>query len=681
MLSNFASGYLGPASARGFLFSCCINIFLLGSSLCQLYEYFQRFPSDQPIFKALTALLGIINFVDAICLAHLVDFIFIKRWGNRPGLEGFFWQFDYNVVCLLITSVCVQLFYAWRLSVLTRPRIWPVVVVICLAMLNLGVGIATLILVFLVPAPTQVGSIVWVFTVNLIVPVITDCVIAGLIGWRLSNAASAVKEKNAGDVIQRVIRLTFESNGITAACGIICSLLFIVNGLLVRVVLSKVYFFAYLWTMNSRVETVLQLENVKAQRMMKMGNVSGVNDDQPISGKIEVSQSTSRSYENLSTSAESSSATHYILETDNESSSSMASAGTVPELSPDVVAAIQKSLGAAQSFLIATLCAWFVAGINLHQTWVYFRFFKSDHWAMKAFVITVVIVAAVDTCLLLTVSNFWLIDNFGSPPALDSFAIGLPVHPALLGILTLLVQLFYAYRIYILSRRSIFLPGFVVILAALGCAAGVWTACHLYSAGAFSRDHGGDWVKACSLFLPAAADAVILVSMVVYLREAVAEAASAEDSVLLFNRLWRVSLETNFVTMLLALLSAVLLLVAPAKVYLPIPFVIGQVYQGCCLYSLNSRLNTVVQPTLSAKQDLLAHGGSQPLGTPALDYARLLSELQRPDKFDQGSYPLAPFTSQYMRPELLPCDAETELEFLTAAERHDDCGFSTRAYH
>ncbi|KAK7033656.1 hypothetical protein VNI00_012656, partial [Paramarasmius palmivorus] len=175
------------------------------------------------------------------------------------------------------------------------------------------------------------------------------------------------------------------------------------------------------------------------------------------------------------------------------------------------------TLGAA--FIGLFLSAIFY-GVTLLQAYQYITgYWKSDPVFLRSFVMLLMVL---DTLGLLTTMHFmwfFLIENYGNLGALLTVSPSLVVFLVVTSLVGFLVQVFYAYRIYMLGGRKIWIPAAIVLLAFACLALGVTYIVELYIIGSMLYIPAITFLSTTSLACAFASDALIAASMIFYLMQ------------------------------------------------------------------------------------------------------------------------------------------------------------------
>ncbi|QRV79274.1 hypothetical protein RhiJN_07289 [Ceratobasidium sp. AG-Ba] len=236
--------------------------------------------------------------------------------------------------------------------------------------------------------------------------------------------------------------------------------------------------------------------------------------------------------------------------------------------------------------LLGYLFNWGLFGILIVQVYIYYLSFPNDSRVIKSLVYGLFFVDCVQTAL--TTHNAWhfLSRGWGDLHVLDDPGWSWIAVPLLSGIVSATVQLFFAWRIWVLSK-SIPLAGLIVSIAV---AQGL---CAMYSGIKFAILN--DITKIASLFPSATVwlggsalcDFIITISMVTFLARA-STGFSQTDTVI--TKLIRMTVETGMVTTTAAISELILYLVYQHNNLHMIPaLALAKLYTNTLLATFNSR--------------------------------------------------------------------------------------------
>ncbi|GAA5890959.1 hypothetical protein JCM5296_001243 [Sporobolomyces johnsonii] len=213
--------------------------------------------------------------------------------------------------------------------------------------------------------------------------------------------------------------------------------------------------------------------------------------------------------------------------------------------------------GSVGAFCIGAFVTCFLAGVTTVQVVEYFLLFGLKDKRVWLWIICVLAVADLfHTAMSCYTIFLWSVMHFGNSAYLVTCPWSFTWDPALTGVVTAIVQLFYAYRVFIVSKKNKIIPSVVIALTILQLAfavASTWMITKLKEFALFGEfKYGvGIWLMSAST-----ADIIITVSMVKYLR-----GATRREHQFGFSALGRIlinTVETNALTMCVAILDAIL---------------------------------------------------------------------------------------------------------------------------
>ncbi|KAL0950241.1 hypothetical protein HGRIS_010226 [Hohenbuehelia grisea] len=122
-----------------------LEVLLQGVIYVQGYLYYSRFPRDRPFLKALVAVLIFADTLNVIFNAMFLYDSLITHFGDVPNLLNTNWKFATHPILMGLTACIVQLFFSWRIKVVTG-NLWVVAAVVvfslasCVGAVACGVG-------------------------------------------------------------------------------------------------------------------------------------------------------------------------------------------------------------------------------------------------------------------------------------------------------------------------------------------------------------------------------------------------------------------------------------------------------------------------------------------------------------------------------------------------------------
>ncbi|KAF8125656.1 hypothetical protein K438DRAFT_1891785 [Mycena galopus ATCC 62051] len=234
----------------GFLF----NASLYGAMLVQSYLYFKTFQSDKMWIKAFVAGILLLDTLNtAFDFAYLYDSLII-HFDDDSYLVRATWLFAMDPILTALIACLGQLFYAWRVKVLTA-NLWFTLLVVGCALAGLAGGIATTIEVLLTPEFSEFAH----FKSTVIVWLGAECIADILITFFLVKHLSSLKSGLLGGadiLIDRIIRMSLQTGLATVVCAIVDLVLFLADPvglhLVFNIPLCKLYTVSLLSSLNAR---------------------------------------------------------------------------------------------------------------------------------------------------------------------------------------------------------------------------------------------------------------------------------------------------------------------------------------------------------------------------------------------------------------------------------------------
>lgn len=251
-----------------------------------------------------------------------------------------------------------------------------------------------------------------------------------------------------------------------------------------------------------------------------------------------------------------------------------------------VPADVVKSSG---PLILGYIFNWGLFGVVSIQVYYYYIAFPKDRLYCKCLVYGVYILETLQTAVITHDAFASFGAGFGSFEALDNIPFTCLSIPILSGIVGCVVQVFYAYRINVLSKRKVI--GYVITtISIVGCIAGIVTGVKSFEIGSLSRLNqttvfisAGFWWGCCAL-----CDVTIAVSMTYLLSQ---HDTGFRSTHLLITRLTRITIETGTATALVAVINLFLFFGYSDTNYYTVPvLIIAKLYCNTLLVLFNSRM-------------------------------------------------------------------------------------------
>jgi len=236
------------------LIGVLLNTLLYGALVTQMLAYYQRFTNDSPFTRYLILYLFIVETANLVIECGIIYEPLIIRYGTKAAVTVSPKLLPGDSILISIVSAPIQLFAAWRISVITGSFILPGII----ALVSIGsfaAGINMSIKVFLNPEFQEFGSFIAAATVWLALSAVCDVVIA--VGMTYALYTRKTGFSTVDGQINRIIRLTLETGSLTAIAALLDVTLFLVfpqtsMNFIVDFPLSSLYACSVLAMLNSR---------------------------------------------------------------------------------------------------------------------------------------------------------------------------------------------------------------------------------------------------------------------------------------------------------------------------------------------------------------------------------------------------------------------------------------------
>jgi hypothetical protein len=273
---------------------------------------------------------------------------------------------------------------------------------------------------------------------------------------------------------------------------------------------------------------------------------------------------------------------------------------------------IPKTFGA---LLIGGLFASLLSGFVIIQVVVYFKLYPADRARLKILVLTVWFL---DTCHLTCIwLSLWsyLIDYYEIAQQINNIHWSLALSVLFPAMLTFLVHIFFANRIFMLSKHNYYLTAPIVVLAILRLTSACVTTSFMLHLHTFQRfKHDVRFIFTTGLALSTTVDVLITASLFFLLQTSRTGGATLDTVI---DTLIRYTFETSSLTCAGTIASMLCWLIIPNNlIFFGLHFVIGKLYANSLLVTLNTR-ETIRRARSHGSGD---HG------------VRLLPDIQRPNK-------------------------------------------------
>ncbi|KAF4596124.1 hypothetical protein EYR40_008191 [Pleurotus pulmonarius] len=235
---------------------------------------------------------------------------------------------------------------------------------------------------------------------------------------------------------------------------------------------------------------------------------------------------------------------------------------------------------------------WGLFGALAVQTYVYYLAFPNDRRWPKAIVLGVFVIEVLQTVLATRDAFRNFATGWGNIEDLEEVGWLWFSVPVLGAIISCTSQIFFAWRIWILSSKNLWLPGIIAFLSILQGVAGTWSGIYSHFIGNFAnvpvhtRNTTIVWLGGTAL-----CDVLIAGSMLYYLN--ISRTGFRQTNVLL-SKIIRVIVETGLICATFAVLDLALFLAFQSNNYHLAPSIaLSKLYSNSLLVVLNARVRMV----------------------------------------------------------------------------------------
>jgi hypothetical protein len=263
-----------------------------------------------------------------------------------------------------------------------------------------------------------------------------------------------------------------------------------------------------------------------------------------------------------------------------------AAAAAAAALAQELVAIMPSTMGAT---LIGLFLSTVFYGVTLLQTYQYYNKYGGED--SRYLLILVGVLTALDSFAVISNMQscyFYLIHNFANPLAILRIDWSLTFSVISTACVAFLVQCFYAYRVWILSSRSLLAPIVIVIFGLASFVLAVVYMSLMFHNGSLLYIPTITWISSSSLGCSLGADILIASTMVLYLSRGRQQGFDKTDHVL--RKLMIYTINTGLITTVCTTITLVLGEVLSSTFYNTIFYYpLSKCYVNSMLAFLNAR--------------------------------------------------------------------------------------------
>ncbi|PBK61334.1 hypothetical protein ARMSODRAFT_965122 [Armillaria solidipes] len=267
--------------------------------------------------------------------------------------------------------------------------------------------------------------------------------------------------------------------------------------------------------------------------------------------------------------------------------------------------------------IVGYLLHWGLFGTLSVQLYLYYLAFPNDRQFIKYLVYGIYIVEFVQT-MLLTHDAFAMFGyGFGDLDALTDIHLYWLIVPIMSAVTACVGHVFYAYRIFILSKsRSV--PAFVICICSISTVAAIITGVYCFQAGNITKLNNRKVSIAVGIWRGGSAlcDIIIAICMTYYLMRS---KTGFRQTQIMVTKLIRLTIESGLVTAIGALLNLILFFAFRDQIYYStLALVMPKLYANSVYMVLNSRIrimggrdtytsSTDMETTTTMTRDITSH--------------------------------------------------------------------------
>ncbi|KAI9068170.1 hypothetical protein FKP32DRAFT_1754617 [Trametes sanguinea] len=228
-------------------------------------------------------------------------------------------------------------------------------------------------------------------------------------------------------------------------------------------------------------------------------------------------------------------------------------------------------------------------GITIMQAYVYYRRYLQDGAALKLFIAFLIVLDTLTTAFAAHGLHTYVVDDYLQPSKVNTIVWSLITENYLCILTAVVVQFYFAQRLWILSRRSIALTGTIAVLALVSLGTGTWVGAEMFispSLALYGTIKARVLAAVCS-GSRTLADILICAGLCYFLHT---NKSGLRQSNTLIDKLMVYAIQRGLVTTVGQLFDFVTILAAPTSfLYLPVILMQSKLYTNLLLATLNVR--------------------------------------------------------------------------------------------
>ncbi|KAI9452099.1 hypothetical protein F5148DRAFT_521904 [Russula earlei] len=243
--------------------------------------------------------------------------------------------------------------------------------------------------------------------------------------------------------------------------------------------------------------------------------------------------------------------------------------------------------------LLGGLFNWCLYGVLIVQTYVYSYNFPGDKRPIKLLVYIVFFLETLQITLNGADLYYWFVRGFGNLDHLTSPYLGFFDVPIVGTVVSLTVQFFFMYRIFVLSKRkALWLCAIITLFSIVSAMGAIGGGTYAHVRGRFSTGRTLKIVMLTWIVGNTISDICITSAMVYYLTKQNIRDREVFYSSHALESIVRLTVETNIITTTVSIVSLLMVALFPDKNWFVCPTsILGKIYSNTLLVSLNNRIS------------------------------------------------------------------------------------------
>ncbi|PPQ72885.1 hypothetical protein CVT26_003506 [Gymnopilus dilepis] len=393
-------------------------VFFQGVLTVQAYIYYENFPQDPQRIKLVVAAVWMTDLAHLILISSAGYHYFIRSWGDNAALLISVEPLNLHLTFIGLASIICQVFFLHRVWLLSNRQTVLVAILGAGCMTTFAFDIGMSVVFSRAPMVTTftkyVPEVLALFSSSAFI----DLVIAALLVYYLNKGRGGIPRSNS--IIDRIMQYTVATGLATSLLAFACVIAYVVRPMsfiyiAMHFSLGRLYTNALLASLNARRNLRANTVNVTPLAAIARPRVFSTVLSEPTN------------MHDLSV---------YEIEVN-----------TTEDKRKDVLFAV------------------FFQGVLTVQAYNYYENFPQDPRRIKFIVAAVWLTDLVHLVLISSAGYHYFISNWGNDAALGISVQALNLHLAFIGLASIICQVFFLHRVWLLSNRQTLL----VALLGIGC--------------------------------------------------------------------------------------------------------------------------------------------------------------------------------------------------------------------